>query len=171
MTVLNYQIPADTHAVERTQKRKPTVAGAVANINRYVDQRLGEAAASLSRGAIAAARIQLVNEAMTGLGVLIYETDAAGFPVNVDGATGRVLVPKPWGGAGWKYWKLRQWEGRVLRRVLDRRMRAGERVALFLYDGAMNDWLLNKRYDTPTKYAAYWQQQPITPAEWRLCDE
>lgn len=173
MSIMEFKVPAvpaSVATVERTVKRKPTVAGAVASVNRYVDQRIGQAAESLSLGAIAAARIALVNQAMTDLSTLLYEVDGSGQPVNVDGVTGRILVPKPWGAGGWKYWQLKQWEGRTLRKLLDRRMRAGERVALFLYSGELNDWYLNKRYDTPAKYAAYWQQQPITPAEWRVVD-
>ena len=171
MTVLDFQVPASVATVERTIKRKPTVAGAVATINGYVDQRIGQAAESLSRGAIAAARITLVNQALTDLSTLLYEVDGAGHPVNVDGVTGRILVPKPWGAGGWKHWRLKQWEGRVLRAILDRRMRASERAALFLYSPEFNDWYLNKRYDTPERYATYWQQQPITPTEWRVCDK
>lgn len=167
MAVLDYQVPASVATVERTVKRKPSVAGAVANINAYVDQRIGQAAESLSRGAMAAARIALVNQAMTDLSTLLYEVDGAGYPVNVD-ATGRILVPLPWGAGGWKYWKLRKWEGRVLRAILDRRMRASERTALFLYSGETNAWHLNRRYDLPEKYTTYWQQQPITPTEWRV---
>lgn len=172
MTVqLDFKTPAAVATVERTVKRKPTVAGAVASVNRYVDQRIGEAAESLSLGAIAAARIALVNQAMTDLATLIYEVDGAGYPVNVDPVTGRILVPLPWGAAGWRYWRLKQWEGRILRKLLDRRMRASESVALFLYSGESNGWHLNRRYDTPAKYAGYWQQQPITPTEWRLCEQ
>ncbi len=171
MNTIDFMVPANVATVERTVKRKTTVAGAVAGINAYVDQRIGQAAESLSLGAIAAARIALVNQAMTDLSTLLYEVDGAGYPVNVDGVTGRILVPKPWGAGGWKRWRLKQWEGRVLRAILDRRMRAGERVALFLYSAEFNDWHLNKRYDTPAKYAGYWQQQPISPTEWRVCDK
>ena len=171
MNTIDFMVPANVATVERTVKRKPTVAGAVATVNAYVDQRIGQAAESLSRGAIAAARITLVNQALADLGGLLYEVDGAGYPVNVDGVTGRILVPKPWGAGGWRYWKLRQWEGRVLRAILDRRMRASERTALFLHSPEFNDWHLNRRYDTPERYATYWQQQPITPTEWRVCDK
>ncbi len=168
---LDFKTPTAIVTVQRNKKRLPGVAGAVATINRAVDQRVGGLAENLSLAAIAQSRLVLVNKALTDMATLLYETDDAGYPVNIDGTTARILVPKPWGAGGWKHWRLRQWEGRVLRRILDRRMRAGERVALFLYSAEFNDWHLNKRYDTLAKYSAYWQQQPITTAEWRLSDK
>lgn len=171
MAVFDYQVPVAVATVERTMDRKPAIAQAVASVNRYVDQRIGQAAESLSRGAIAAARIALVNECMTGLGTLIYEVDGAGIPCNVDGVTARLLVPLPWGSRGWKAWGLKQWEGRVLRRLLHRRYSKGERVALFLFDSASNAWYLNRRYDTPAKYGEYWKNHSITPVEWRYVEE
>lgn len=169
MSVMEYQIPANVAAIQRTIKRKPTVAGAVANISAYVDNKLGEAASNLSRGAIIKARLTIVNEAMMGLIQLLYELDESGHPVNVEPTTGRVLVPVPWGSSGWAKWKLKQHEGRTLRKVLDRRMRASERVAMFLYSGASGRWHINRRYGTPEQAKVYFRQQPITVKEWRLC--
>lgn len=160
---MDYQVPS-------ILERKPIVASAVASVNQYVDRRIGEAAENLSRGAIAAARITLVNECMVGLGRLLYEVDAAGHPVNVDGVTARLLVPVPWGSRGWKVWGLRQWEGRLLRRLLYRRYVQAERVALFWYSADRNSWYLNRRYDTPAKHGEYWRNHAITPAEWRVSE-
>lgn len=170
MQTLEFETPAAFAAVERTLERKPAVAQAVAGINRYVDGRIGVLAENLSRGAMAAARIAIVNECMTGLGRLIYEVDGAGHPVNVDGVTARLLVPLPWGSRGWAKWGLKQWEGRLLRRLLYRRYSKGERVAVFVYSADYNGWYLNRRYDTPAKYSEYWQRNAITPVEWRFVE-
>lgn len=168
MTVLNYQIPASVATVERNAKRLPTVAGAVTAVNRYVDQRIGQAAESLSLGAILQSRIALVNQALVGLIDLLYEMDESGHPVNVDRVTGRILIPLPWGADGWKYWRLRNHEARVLRRVMDRRMRTGERTAMFMYDGESNRWHVTKRYGHKEAAFAYLQNNPITATEWRV---
>lgn len=170
MTVLNYQVPASVATVKRTVARKPTVAGAVAGINAYVDQRIGQAAESLSRGAIIKSRIVLVNQALVGLIDLLYELDESGHPVNVDPVAGRILIPLPWAAGGWKKWKLRNWEARHLRRIFERRMRAGERVAMFLYSGESNRWHLNRRYGSREAALQYLKQQPITVAEWRAAE-
>lgn len=167
MAVLDYQVPANVATVERNVKRKPIVAGAVAAINGYVDQRIGQAADTLSKGAIIKSRLTLVNEAMQGLIALLFEVDESGHPVNIDPATGRILVALPWGGKSWDKWKLRQWEGRILRKIFDRRFRASERVAMFLYDGESNGWYLNKRYGTLEAAQGYLQQHPVSVAEWR----
>lgn len=161
---MDYQVPT-------ILERKPAIASAVATVNRYVDRRVGVLADNLSRGAVAAARIALVNECMAGLGTLLYEVDGAGHPVNVDGVTARLLVPVPWGSRGWKVWRLRQWEGRHLRRLLYRRYVQAERVALFAYSAECNGWYLNRRYDTPAKYGEYWRNHAITPVEWRYVEE
>jgi hypothetical protein len=157
---MDYQVPT-------ILERKPAIASAVASVNQYVDRRIGVLADNLSRGAVAAARIALVNECMSGLCSLLYEVDGAGHPVNVDGVTARLLIPLPWGSRGWKVWELRQWEGRHLRRLLYRRYVTAERVALFAYSAECNGWYLNRRYDTPAKYSEYWENHAITPTEWR----
>lgn len=172
MQTLEFETPTAFAAVERTMDRKPAIARAVAGINRYVDDRIGEVADSLNRGAIIAARLKLVNQALTDLALKIYEVDEAGHPVYVDVYEDVycLRIPLPWGSKGWRYWRLRQREGRILRKILDKRMRASERVALFHYSGDLNAWALNRRYDTPSKYAAYWTQQPVTMSEWRMSE-
>lgn len=167
MAVLDYQVPAMVATVERTMKRKPVVAGAVATINAYVDQRVGQAADNLSRGAIVKSRIVLANQALVGLIDLLYELDESGHPVNVDPITRRILIPLPWCAGGWKRWKLRNHEARTLRKVFERRMRATERIAMFLYSGESNRWHLNRRYGSKEAGLQYLIQQPITVAEWR----
>lgn len=164
---LNFKTPAAVATVQRNVKRKSGVAGAVATINRHVDQRVGELADNISRGAVIKSRIVLVNQAIAGLIDLLYEVDESGHPVNIDPITGRILVPVPWGEAGWRKWKLRRSEGRHLRKVLDRRMRTEERVAMFVYDGESNAWHLARRYGHKEAAFAYLQNNPITVAEWR----
>jgi hypothetical protein len=171
MAVLDYQVPASVATVQRNVKRKPIVAGAVASINAYVDQRIGQAADNLSKGAIIKSRLVLVNQALGDLVGLLFEVDESGHLVNVDPVDGRILVALPWAAGGWKKWKLRQWEGRHLRRIFDRRMRGGERVAMFVYSGESNRWHINRRYGSKEAALQYLKQQPITVAEWRAADK
>jgi hypothetical protein len=137
-----------------------------------VRQRIASEADSLNRAGRDAARVELVNEALSRCTELLYVVDG-GALVNVDRVTFRLLIPAPWGSAGWKYYGLRkQGEGRALRCILWRRQatfKAGQvRPPLFTYDPDARAWYLNYG-DYGTLEAAGWylKRAAITLSEWR----
>jgi hypothetical protein len=64
-----------------------------------------------------AAICELMNEALARLVLLAYEQDAGGY-CNIDAATGKLLIPLPWGRNGYALWGLRPQEANILRQVL-----------------------------------------------------
>jgi hypothetical protein len=74
-------------------------------------------AESISLANVDGACCELFNEALARLVQLCYEQDAGGF-CNIDGATGRILIPLPWGRNGQGKWGLRPQEANILRQVL-----------------------------------------------------
>ena len=78
---------------------------------------LRAAAQSLSLKNVDAAVCELMNEALARLVLLAYEVDAGGY-CNMDGATGKLLIPLPWGRNGGALWGLRPQEANILRQVL-----------------------------------------------------
>jgi hypothetical protein len=74
-------------------------------------------AESISLANVDTACCELFNEALARLVQLCYEQDAGGF-CNIDGATGRILIPLPWGRNGQGKWGLRPQEAKILRQVL-----------------------------------------------------
>lgn len=137
----------------------------------YVRQRMAEAGDKLSRAGQAAARVELVNEALCRLVELVYERDTDGTLANIDRATYRLLLPAPWGSSGWRWWGLRAWEGQVLRDILRARQaafRQGQRPPLFSYDGDTRTWLVNLEDYPSGEAAGYWLKgSAITLTEWR----
>lgn len=121
---------------------------------------------------IVAARVELANEALFLLAQMLYERDADGVFANVDTRTYRLLVPAPWGRAGYKKWNgIRAQEATILRGVLLARQRSGvkpPRPALYLYDEESRCWRLNLD-DYGTFEAAQWwlKRSPVVSAEWR----
>ena len=121
---------------------------------------------NLSRRLVDQATIELLTEALHRLVVLAYDADAAGF-VNVDGVTGRLLIPAPWGRAGRAKWGLYPSEADTLRHILRGRQATG--LALFVYDRGRRSWLVNLA-DFPTQRhaLAYLKKHPIGVEEWRV---
>jgi hypothetical protein len=72
--------------------------------------------------------------------LLAYEQDAGGL-CNVDGATGRLLIPLPWGRNGYARWGLRPQEANILRQILFDWQYSGP--SLLLYDRARRAWYVN----------------------------
>jgi hypothetical protein len=123
-------------------------------------------AENLSRRLYDEATIELLTEALHRLVSLAYEADAAGF-VNIDGVTGRLLIPAPMGKAGHKLWGLYPSERKTLGRILRVRQEAGD--ALFVYDRGRRAWCVNlAHYPTRRAALAYLQQHPIGLEEYRL---
>jgi hypothetical protein len=81
-----------------------------------------------------------MNEALARLVALAYETDAGGF-CNLDFATGKLLIPLPWGRNGQVRWGLRPQEANILRQVLfDWEQDA---PTLLRYDRTRKSWFVN----------------------------
>ena len=125
---------------------------------------LRSAAEHLTRRNVDRAIVEVMAEAVARLTVLAYEQDADGW-ANIDGATGKVLVPLPWGKVGYRRWGLRSAEANALRVMLQARQ---WRLGVFLYDRSRRAWHVN-RGDYPTLGDAltYWERQPLTVAEYR----
>lgn len=99
-------------------------------------------AESLSLHNVDLAVTEVLNEALTRMVHLAYDGDAGGF-CNVDGTTGRVLIPLPWGRNGKAKWGLRTSEADILREILFTWEREG--VSLFHYDRARRSWFVMLR--------------------------
>jgi hypothetical protein len=136
--------------------------------SKYVRQRVQEAAQELSRAGDLQMRVELANEALMAFTSILYHADTDQRPANIDPVTWRLLVPAPWGSAGWRVWGLRSWEARVLRQILRIRCDTRKHVNLFDYNDALKSWHLNIGcYRTRTEALAYLKQYPITLEEWR----
>jgi hypothetical protein len=159
-----------TFAFNILTDRKPEIRGT--KPRDYVRQRLAQSAETLSRAGRAAARVEVMNEALCRFTELSYETDPDGVLVNVDPVSHRLRIPAPWGDKGWRVWGLRRWESHVLGAILRARLesfRPGkDRPPLFVYDPAVNYWSVNLE-DYQTLQAAGWwlKRSPVTLKEWR----
>ncbi|HAJ36330.1 MAG TPA: hypothetical protein DCL15_11620 [Chloroflexi bacterium] len=155
---INYVIPAE---LERSEAIAATPAPPRHTPLRAVAERL-------TRRGVAAAKAELVNNAVLTLVNMVYETDEDGVWSNVDG-DGRVLIPLPWGRLGYRHWGLRRTEANALRWLMMQRAARGE--PWLVYDGEARCWLLNLAYPTRRTALAYWRQLPITLAEWRAASD
>ena len=133
-----------------------------------VKQRIAQAAQDLSRAGSMALHVEMANEALCKFTAMLYQRDTDGTWANVDAITHRLLVPAPWGSAGWKRWGLRKWEGAVLRSIMLDRVRDSRRPCLFDYNAEGRTWHLNL-VDYPTLDAAdhYLKRGAISLPEWR----
>lgn len=136
----------------------------------FARQRIADGAAKLNRAGMMAARVEILNEALTRVAMMVYERDADGVLANVDRMTHRLLIPAPWGIQGYRQWGLREWEARAMSKILRARQEAGKRPTLFFFERPV--WYVNLS-DYPTSEAAQWwlQKSAITLAEWRLVAE
>lgn len=101
---------------------------------------LRAAADTLSRRNADAAVCELMNEALARLIDLGFEQDAGGY-CNLDAATGRLLIPLPWGRNGHARWGLRPQEANILREVLFAWQQ--EAQPLLFYDRTRRGWFVN----------------------------
>lgn len=150
---MHYQIPAELARTEAISQAQP---------ERFAPLRT--VAKNLSRRGVAAAKAELVNQALFELADLIYEADTDGRPANVD-TDGRIIVPLPWGRLGHRAWGLRRTEANALRWLMLQRA-AVQNEPLWVYDAGGRAWLVNLAYTRRTALA-YLRTMPITLAEWR----
>jgi hypothetical protein len=130
---------------------------------------ISRAAESLSRRNADAAIIELMMEAVQRLTLLAYERDADGY-CNIDGVTGKLLIPAPWGRAGHKRWGITPSESVVLREMMQCRQaqRDDRPPGLWLYDRARRCWRLNLfDFDALADGQRYWVRWPLTVGEYR----
>jgi hypothetical protein len=142
----------------------------IAHPKEMVRQRIANDADRLNRAGRDAARLVVVNEALSRCTELLYVLDS-GRLCNVDRVTFRLLIPAPWGGKGWRVWGLRYWEGRALRRILWERQatfKSGQvRPPLFTYDPDAWAWHLNYGdYGTLNAAGWYLKRAAVTLQEW-----
>ncbi len=136
-----------------------------------IKQRIADAAASLNRAGSMALHVELANEALTKFVIMLYQRDQDNTYANIDQRTHRLLVPAPWGSAGWRVWGLRNWESRILRCVMLERVKDTRRPCLFDYNTDNRTWYLNVTdYGVIEAAQHYLQRSPITLAEWRKHD-
>jgi hypothetical protein len=127
----------DAKRIIKTVERKYTVAQSAPQ--RHTGLR--KAAEALSRRNVDQAVCELLNEALARLVQLVYERDAAGL-CNVDEATGKLLIPAPWGRLGHAKWGLRSIEAVILREIMFAFSDVGK-SSLFHYDRSRRAWFVD----------------------------
>jgi hypothetical protein len=106
--------------------------------------------------------VELSMQALQAACMALLETDGGGNPLNYDAATGRILIPMPWGRAGGVAWGLRSSEQRVMRQLLIERMK--EPWAIFLYE--RQAWYVAQNFSARV-VEVYLRREPISIAEYR----
>jgi hypothetical protein len=101
---------------------------------------LRAAAEHISLANVDGATCELLNESLARLVLLAYEQDAGGY-CNIDGATGRILIPLPNGRNGRAKWGLRPQEANILRQVLFDWEQCAP--SLLRYDRTRKSWFVN----------------------------
>ena len=141
----------------------------LASPHQYVKERLAENADALNLAGVAAARVELLNEALHKLVIILYTVDQDGTLANVDAVTLRIRVPVPWGSSGGRLWGLRHWESECLSRIRPPRQTSwakGQRPPLFCYDAGGRSWHLNLPDYGSLQAASFWlKHSAITLAE------
>lgn len=134
-----------------------------------IKQRLANAAQELSLAGENQTRVELLNEAVMALTKVLYDADPDGGLANIDNRTHRLLIPAPWGRAGWKRWGLRAWEAEILRQILIVRGQMERVKPLYDYNGESRTWHLNlSSYPRLDQAMMHWKSNQITLREWRL---
>lgn len=138
-----------------------------ATAKKFILDRIEEAAVKFSEVVDIKMRVELANEILCRFVEKIYTRDAGAW-VYLDNVTYRIITAKPWGSSGWKYYGLRQWEARVLGKVLLIRATEQQPTVLFDYNFELHDWYLNlASFRAKESAMGYLNAKPITVAEWR----
>ncbi len=133
-------------------------------------QRIAQQAVALDHTATLQARFDVSISAMTALARALYTTDSAGYPHHTDHVTGRILVPVPWGNAGWRAWGLRKWEAQCLNQVLRLMQRKGN--VLFAYDQESRSWVVDMELFPTLEMAVLWiKDRGPSFSQWRAVVE
>jgi hypothetical protein len=124
----------------------------------------------LTRRGLAALSVEHLTSALFRLIELAYELDVDGRLCNVDGVDGRLLIPAPWGSAGYRRYGLRRREADVLRLYLFDAMtpKPGAPVPLFQYE--KRSWYVNLvDYPSAAAAAGYLRSSGLTVRAYRSC--
>lgn len=107
-------------------------------------------------------KTEFANALLLAVVELLYDVDADGEFANFD-IDGRVLVPLPWGSAGYAEWNVRVTEARCLRYIMAQR---GTKPGAWIeYRPATRSWHVTQR--TRRHPEALLKAAPITNDEWR----
>lgn len=123
----------------------------------------------LTRRGLAALAVEHLTTALYRLVELAFELDHDNRLCNVDAVDGRLLIPVPWGSAGYKRYGLRRREAEVLRLYLFDAMtpRPGKPVPLFQFD--RRAWYVNLvDYPTQADAAGYLAKAGLTVRAYKL---
>lgn len=127
---------------------------------------LRQAAEALSRRNIDQAVCEVLNEALSRLVLLLYETDGGGL-ANIDSLTGRILIPLPNGKNGHAKWGLRPSEATVLRDILFGWQE--ESQPLLFYEWGRHSWFVNlDQYGSIGIAKAWLRAHQVTVALYRM---
>lgn len=133
----------------------------------YVERSQQRQLAELHRGAILKAELLSVNNALMRLTELIYLVSDDGEQDNVDVATGRILIAKPWGSLGRVYFGLSRRTADIMRQCLLHK-RPSRRPLLYFFDHTANDWFVNLAEYPALQAAMFWvKHEAISLSEWR----
>lgn len=130
----------------------------------FIKQRLSANAEEMSNAARIQGSVEVANEALCRMAAICYETVERTL-VNIDNCSFRLLVPAPWGDAGYQRWGMRAVEARILRAVLMSRVQREPEVSLYHYNS--RQWSLNyQTYKSSSMALEYLKSRPVTAREW-----
>lgn len=153
MNNLAFKIPAELERTEAVAKVRPERTGVLRNV-----------AKSLSKRGVLEAKVELCNEALLSLVDVLFDVDGDGVFANID-RDGRIMVPLPWGSAGYKVWGLRQSEARALSLIMQSRSEADGALFVWVPDSRL--WVVGSGYTKRTA-TAYLRTMPITLSDFRV---
>lgn len=132
-------------------------------------KRLQAQAEQISRLGDLQAHLDAVTASLVALSGILFDSENGRY-VNIDPLTRRILVPVPWGSAGWKRWGLRKWEGGCLRKVLMDRL-VGRQPLLFDYSDYPHGWFVERGYNDSESVLQWLHKYGPTLDEWRAVVE
>lgn len=151
--------------LERTSARWP--AATAARVDKFIKQKVGDAAGVQSRRVLAAANAELANRALHRFFELLYDETADGVLCNI-GEEGRVLIPAPWSRTRHDAYGLTDHGARVLRSIMTARLAAMPwRFQVMHLDAAAGRWRVNlKHYGNLAAALGWLDQWPVTADLW-----
>lgn len=126
-----------------------------------------QAAEAIGRRNIATAKARTLEAAVNAFVDQLYDRDESGRWWNIDTEDGRILIPCPWGRAGYRYWGLRRGEGDILR-MLAMHWQTADNPP-FVYSTMVRQWYLDiGAYRTPIDVARWLESHPVDAETWGI---